>query len=214
MKINWLGHAAFLITSDSGTRIITDPYKPGAELTYGDIDAAADIVTISHDQHGDHNNVSAVRGNPEVIGRTAAAKGIEFKGILTYHDDTQGTQRGNNTIFCFEVDGVKLCHIGDLGHPLSDAQAVELGEIDVLLLPVGGRFTIDVSVASQLCARLQPGVVIPMHYRNDKCGFLATGVDDFLQGKDNITRLNASEVEFGAGELPAATRIMVLKPAR
>ncbi len=99
-----------MITSDTGTRIITDPYVTGDELSYGEIKESADIVTISHD-HSDHNNISAVRGNPEVVRGTAKAKGIEFKGIPTYHDDAGGKSRGNNTIFCFEVDGISVCHL-------------------------------------------------------------------------------------------------------
>ncbi|MFC1981194.1 MBL fold metallo-hydrolase [Chloroflexota bacterium] len=113
MKVKWLGHASFLITSDTGTTIITDPYAPNDRLKYGEIKESADIITISH-EHGDHNNVAAVGGNPEAVRGDTEVKGIEFKGIPTYHDDAEGSNRGNNVIFCFEVDGVKLCHIG--GH--------------------------------------------------------------------------------------------------
>ncbi len=138
MKIKWLGHGSFMITSEAGKRIITDPYGPNEHLSYGEIKESADIVTVSH-KHGDHSNVSAVRGNPEVVRGTARVKGIEFKGISTYHDNAEGKQRGNNTVFCFEVDGVMVCHLGDLGHPLSDKEAAELGSVDILLLTVGGN---------------------------------------------------------------------------
>jgi L-ascorbate metabolism protein UlaG (beta-lactamase superfamily) len=212
MKIKWLGHAAFLITSDSGTRIITDPYTPTAGLKYGNIKESADIVTVSHD-HDDHNNVAAVQGNPKVVRGTTEAKGIKIKGIPTYHDDARGSKRGSNTIFCFEVDGVNICHAGDLGHGLSEAQVAELGKIEVLLIPVGGFFTIDARAASQVCDQLKPRVIIPMHYKNDKCQFPIAGVDEFLRGKDNVTRLDSSEIELKAGELPASTQIMVPKPA-
>jgi len=212
MKIKWLGHATFLITSDSGTRIITDPYETGSDLKYGRIKESADIVTVSHD-HFDHNNVAAVQGNPQVVKGTTEAKGIKFKGIPTYHDDAGGSQRGSNTIFCFEVDGVNVCHIGDLGHALNDKQVTELGKIDILIIPVGGFYTIDAKVASQVCDQLKPGVIIPMHYKNDKCGLPIAGVDEFLRGKSNVTRLDSSEVEFKSGELPPSTQIMVLKPA-
>ena len=212
MKVKWLGHATFVITADDGTRIITDPYATGGELSYGNITESADIVTVSHD-HFDHNNVAAVRGNPAVVRGTTGVKGINFMGITTYHDDAAGKKRGNNTIFCFEVDGVKVCHLGDLGHPLNERQAAELGEIDILLIPVGGFFTIDAATASQLCERLKPGVIIPMHYRNKKCALPVSGVDEFLQGKKNVSRLDASEVELKSGELPAGTQILVLQPA-
>ncbi len=212
MKIKWLGHASFMITSEAGTKIITDPYVTTENLNYGEIKESADIVTVSH-EHGDHSNVSGVRGNPEAIRGTAKVKGIEFKGIPTYHDDAKGQQRGKNTIFCFEVDGVRVCHLGDLGHPLSDKQAAELGSVDILLIPVGGFYTIDAKVAGQLCDKLKPKVIIPMHFRNDKCAFPIAGVDEFLQGKEGVSRLDASEVEFKQGELPATTKIVVLKPA-
>jgi L-ascorbate metabolism protein UlaG (beta-lactamase superfamily) len=217
VKIKWLGHASFLITSDAGIKIITDPYVASYVAaggpSYSEIKESADIVTVSHD-HSDHNNVAAVRGNPEVVKGTAKVKGIEFKGIPTYHDDAGGNKRGDNTILCFEVDGVSVCHLGDLGHQLSDKQVAELGAVDILLIPVGGFYTIDAKMATKVCNQLKPKVVIPMHYKTDKCGFPIAGVDEFLQGKAGVSRLDASEVEFKRGELPvASTQIIVLKSA-
>ena len=212
MKIKWLGHACFVITSDTGIKIITDPYVTGDYLSYGEIEESADIVTVSHD-HGDHNNVSAVQGNPRVVRGTAELKEIKFKGIPTYHDDVGGESRGGNTVLCFEVDGIRVCHLGDLGHQLGAQQLAELGKVDILLIPVGGRFTIDAKVASQVCNQLAPNVVIPMHYKTNKCEFLTDGVDEFLRGKKDVRRLDASEVEFKQGELPANTQIIVLKSA-
>ena len=212
MKIKWLGHASFMITSDAGTKIITDPYLVTDNLTYGEIKESADIVTISH-EHGDHNNVSAVRGNPEVVRGTAEIKGIGFKGIPCYHDAAGGELRGKNTIICFEMDRIRICHLGDLGHELSDKQVAELGKVDILLIPVGGYYTIDARVASQVCNKLAPRVIIPMHYKTNKCNYPITGVDDFLQGKTDVNRLDTSEVEFKQGELPVATQIIVLKSA-
>ncbi|MFH1640100.1 MAG: MBL fold metallo-hydrolase [Chloroflexota bacterium] len=212
MKVTWLGHASFLITSESGTRIITDPYIPGGDLRYGEIKESADIVTVSH-EHGDHNNVAAVQGNPEVVKGTTETKSIKFKGIPVYHDDAQGKERGKNTIFCFDIDGVNICHLGDLGHVLNDKEVAELGKVDILLMPVGGFYTIDAGAASQVCSQIKPGVIIPMHFKNERCTFPIAGVEEFLQGKDNVSRLDGSEVEFKAGELPGNTKIMVLKPA-
>ena len=215
MKIKWLGHASFLITSDSGTSIITDPYQTGGALNYDEIKESADIATVSH-EHFDHNHVASVGGNPVVVkdAGSTEAKGIEFNGTATYHDDTGGSQRGNNVIFCFEIDGVKVCHLGDLGHPLDDKQVAELGSIDILLIPVGGNYTIDASVATDVCGKLNPRIIIPMHFNNERCkDFPVAGVADFLQGKDNVTNLEVSEAEFKAGALPAASQIVVLKPA-
>ncbi|MFC2066530.1 MBL fold metallo-hydrolase [Chloroflexota bacterium] len=212
MKIKWLGHASFLITSEAGTRIITDPYAIDDRLKYGEIRESAGIVTVSH-EHGDHNNVAAVQSSPEAVRGDAEVKGIKFKGIPTYHDDAEGSKRGNNIIHCFEVDGVKICHLGDLGHELTDKQVAGLGKVDVLLIPVGGFYTIDATTASRICDRLKPRVIIPMHFKNSKCNFPIADVDEFLRGKKNITQPDTSEIEFQAGVLPADTQIIVLKPA-
>ena len=214
MKIKWLGHSSFMITSDSGTKVITDPYTPGGfGLNYGEIRESADVVTVSH-EHGDHNNVAAVGGNPEVVKGTTEIKGIKFNGTPTHHDDAGGDQRGNNIIFCFEVDGVAVCHLGDLGHPLGDKEITEVGKVDILLIPVGGNFTIDAKIATEVCNKLSPKVIIPMHYQNERCpSFPVSGVEEFLQGKAGVSRPDASEAEFKQGELPATTQIVVLQPA-
>lgn len=206
MKIKWLGHASFLITSDTGTKIITDPYTPGMGISYGEIKESADIVLVSHG-HGDHNNVAAVKGNPEVVKEAGSktVKGIATKGIATHHDASGGSQRGSNIIFCFTVDGMRLCHLGDLGHPLTDAQAAEIGAVDILLIPVGGFFTIDAAVATQVCEKLKPKVVIPMHYKTAKCGYPIAAVDDFLKGRKDVTKPDKSEVELKKDKLAPGT---------
>lgn len=214
MKIEWLGHACFLITSKDGVRIITDPYATGGGLKYAPINETADVVTVSHD-HGDHNNVSAVQGGPEVIKGvgTRTARGIEFTGIATHHDASQGQQRGANTVFCFAVDEMKLCHLGDLGHMLSREQVADIGAVDILLIPVGGFYTIDASVASEICGRLQPKVAIPMHFRTPRCDFPIADAEAFLGGKRNAKKMEASAVEFQPDQLPAGTQVVLLQPA-
>lgn len=121
--------------------------------------------------------------------------------------------QGKNTIFCFEFDGVRVCHLGDLGHLLSGKQASEIGPVDVLIIPVGGYYTIDARAATEVCNRLKLGVIIPMHYKNDRCAFPVAGVDEFLRGKEGVSRLDASEVELKQGQLPPDTKIIVLRPA-
>jgi L-ascorbate metabolism protein UlaG (beta-lactamase superfamily) len=214
MKVKWLGHSCFLVTSRDGLRVITDPYVVGGSINYSPIEETADIVTVSHG-HDDHSNVSAVQGKPEVVrgNGTKAAKGIQFRGITTYHDASQGTQRGPNTVFCFTIDNIKLCHLGDLGHVLSPGQVNEISTVDILLTPVGGFYTIDASTASQVCDQLKPKVVIPMHFKTPKCAYPIAGVDDFLKGKKNVRRIDDSEVEFERENLPAATEIVLLQPA-
>ena len=214
MNIKWFGQAAFLITSESGLRIITDPYTPSERIPYREIEESADIVTVSHG-HGDHSNVAGVKGNPTVVKETKEVKGIKFNAIQAYHDASGGGQRGNMTLFCFQVDGIRVCHLGDLGHPLDNKQITEIGKVDILLVPVGGNFTIDAGVATEVYGKLAAKIVIPMHYKNARCpNFPVAGVDDFINGKSNVTRLEVSEVEFKAGVLPAAAQIVVLTPAR
>jgi L-ascorbate metabolism protein UlaG (beta-lactamase superfamily) len=214
MKIKWLGHACFLITSNGGVRIITDPYAVGGGIQYAPVTEAADVVTVSHD-HGDHSNVSAVQGKPEVVRDSGkkAAKGIQFKGIVTSHDASQGTQRGSNTVFCFTIDDLKLCHLGDLGHVLSPGQVTQIGAVDILFVPVGGLFTIDATVAGQVCDQLKPRVIIPMHFKTPKCAYPIAGVEDFLKGKKNVRKIAGSEVGFEREKLPAATEIVLLQSA-
>lgn len=211
MNVKWLGHSSFLVTSEGGVKIITDPYATGMGINYGEIKEAADIVVVSHD-HPDHANTK-LPGSPQVVKGTTEAKGINFTGIAAYHDDTKGSQRGPNTIICFEVDGIRLCHLGDLGHQLSDEQVAAIGEVEVLMIPIGGVFTIDPAGATKVIERLKPQVVIPMHYSTAKCAYPISGVDEFLRGKANVKRLDASEVEFKKEELPSPTEIVVLKHA-
>jgi L-ascorbate metabolism protein UlaG (beta-lactamase superfamily) len=213
MKVKWLGHSCFLITSETGLKIITDPYDTVKGVGYAPVKEAADIVTISH-EHFDHNAVSSVTGKPEVVKGSGvkSVKGIQCKGIASYHDESGGKQRGANTIFCFSIDGIKVCHLGDLGHALSGGQLKEIGKVDLLLIPVGGFYTIDSKVATQVCNELKPKVAIPMHYKTPKLDFPVAGVDDFLTGKKNVKRLDSSEMEFKVEALPAVPEIVVLKP--
>jgi len=214
MKVKWLGHSCFLVTSKGGVRIITDPYAVGGGINYSPIKETADIVVVTHG-HDDHSNVSAVQGTPEVVegSGTKTAKGIQFRGIAAYHDASQGTQRGLNTIFCFTIDDIKLCHLGDLGHVLSPEQIAEIGAVDILFVPVGGFYTIDAPVASQVCDQLKPKVVIPMHFRTPRCAYPIAGVEDFLRDKKNVRKAGDSEAEFERERLPAATEIVLLQPA-
>ena len=213
MKVQWFGQAAFLLVSASGLRVITDPYDPA--IGYGDIDEVADVTTVSHD-HRDHNYIDALKGTPQVVKGTGLqeAKGVRFKGIATFHDKSEGGERGNNTIFCFSLDGVRICHLGDLGHMLSGEQLAEIGEVDLLLIPVGGRATIDAAEASELVAQLRPRVAVPMHFKTEKAGLRFGEVDDFLAGKADVRRLNSSEFEVKVEGLPPASQIVVLQHAR
>ncbi len=214
MKIKWLGHSCFLITSEKGTKLITDPYAVGVGINYAPIKESADVVIVSHD-HGDHNNVSAVQGQPQIVKGSGIknVSGIEFKGIAAYHDRSQGKERGDNTVFCFTVDGIRLCHLGDLGHLLSQEQIASVGNVDILFIPVGGVFTINAAEATQVCTQLRPKVIIPMHFKTPKCAYPISDVNTFLEGKERVKKWDKSEIEFQAGKLPAESEIIALSPA-
>jgi L-ascorbate metabolism protein UlaG (beta-lactamase superfamily) len=215
MKIKFLGHASFLITSDTGTRIITDPYKPGCfdgGIQYGKITEEADIVTISHD-HDDHNNTD-INGNPTFV-RTSAdqeVKGIQINGIDVYHDTSEGKERGGNRIFNMKVDDLNIVHLGDLGHDLSVQDAERIGNVDVLLVPVGGFFTIDANAAEKVINTLKPKIIIPMHFKTDKCGFPIAPVTEFTQNKE-VKKVDG-EIEIRKADLPTAPTIYVLSPTK
>lgn len=214
MKIKWLGVASFLITTEKGIRIIVDPYKTGGPIKSAEYQGPADIVSISH-AHNDHNYIANIEGNPQIIreAKTVEVKGIKFNGIAAFHDEVQGKKRGPNICFCIEVDGLHVLHLGDLGHMLSDEQIKQIGPVDILLTPVGGLWAIDAATAWELAQKLHAKIVIPMHYRDERCDFPVATVDDFLKGKKNVIRMESSEIEFKAGKLAAETTIIVLKPA-
>ncbi len=215
MKVKWLGHACFLITADSGLKIVTDPYEPGFHglISYEPIKESPDIVTISH-QHGDHNYTGDLQGSPRIVQGAGKhlVKGIEFVGIACYHDAVSGRMRGDNTIFCFNVEGIRVCHCGDLGHPLDDGTLHSLGHVDVLLIPTGGPPTLELDAAANLWEKLQPGVIIPMHFRTQKCSFPKYGVEDIVKLRPRAVRAGKSEAEFTAGRLPTS-QILILDPA-
>ena len=217
MRIKWLGHSAFLLTAADGTSVITDPYVPGSfsgQMKYGPIRETAHAVTVSH-HHQDHDGVSRLPGQPEVFDRAGAFKvgSVAITGFETFHDNSQGARAGRNTVFVFEADGLRVCHCGDLGHVLSAHQVAAIGKVDVLMVPVGGTFTVDAAAAHEVAAQLAARVTIPMHYKTDKLGFDIAGIDNFVQGKANVKRVGRAEVEVSADKLPPAPEIWVLEHA-
>jgi len=217
VKVKWLGHSAFLLTAADGTSVVTDPYVPGSfsgAIKYGPIRETADAVTVSH-HHQDHDGVSHLSGKPKVFeGKgTFKAGSISISGIDTFHDANEGAGRGRNTVFVYEADGMRVCHCGDLGHVLTSEQVTAIGKVDVLLVPVGGTFTVDAAAAHKVAEQLAARVTIPMHYKTDRLGFDIAGVDGFLQGKMNVRRVGAPEVELSADKLPPKPEIWVLEHA-
>lgn len=218
MKIQWLGHSAFLLQTQDGTRIVMDPYESGAYgggIGYGPIELEADVVTVSHDQHEDHNHTDTVRGEPLVLKGPGedTARGISFRRVHTYHDQSEGSERGENYVFCIRADGMQVVHAGDLGHVLNASQVEAIGQPDVLLIPIGGTFTVDPAEATQVIDQLKPRIVVPMHFKTPKCGFPLETVEAFLTGKENVHRAGDSVLEVLPDALPAPTRIVVLDHA-
>lgn len=217
MKVKWYGHAAFLLTSDKGIKIIIDPYESGAyggQLSYGKIKDEADIVLTTHD-HADHNETKSLTGSPQIVkgSGTKNIKGISIKGIPTFHDPSKGKERGENTIFILTVDEMNICHVGDLGHVLEEKELREIGSIDILMIPVGGFFTIDAKEATLVAEQIKPRVLIPMHFKTPKCGFPIAPVEDFLKGKTNFRKAGSSEISFTKETLPREMEIVVLDHA-
>ena len=178
MEIKWYGHSAFLIVSNSGIRIFTDPY--GEEFPYKNIDEQAEIVTISHD-HFDHNGEEVVKGEPVVIKNSGEfeEKGIKIKGFSSKHDDSGGSERGDNVIFSFEIEDKIVSHLGDLGHFLEQKHLNNLKDVNILLIPVGGHFTINADEAYEICEQIEPEIIIPMHYKTSEVDLPIKEVDKF-----------------------------------
>jgi L-ascorbate metabolism protein UlaG (beta-lactamase superfamily) len=218
MKLKFLAHASFLLTATKGTKVIIDPYKPGCfnnALRYNPINEEANIVLISHD-HDDHNAIEEVLGNPQIIKEPGnyLVNDIKITGIKTFHDTQKGKARGKNLVFMIEIDGIKLLHLGDLGENLEPSLCKTLGKINVLLIPVGGYFTIDVKVATEICQAISPNILIPMHYKTQRLDFPIATVDEFLKDKSNVKKIDVSEVEINKEKLPCTTEIWVLQMSK
>lgn len=172
MTIQWLGHSCFKLTSKTKGNgeviVVTDPYENSVGLRFPKTNA--DVVTVSHD-HFDHNNFTGIKGNidehPFIVKDAGEyeTKGVFARGIPSSHDNKDGAERGENLIFVINVEGVRICHLGDLGHVLTEAQIEAVGDIDILFVPVGGNYTIDAKEAVAVVKQVEPRIVIPMHYK-------------------------------------------------
>jgi L-ascorbate metabolism protein UlaG (beta-lactamase superfamily) len=217
MKIKWYGHSAFQITTDSGTRIIIDPYESGAfggSLAYGRIIDEADIVLTSHD-HEDHNYIKDIKGKFTHINKTGQyeEKGIKIKAIQTFHDKSKGQERGANLVVVVSAEDVVVAHLGDLGHTLDSSTLHDIGKVDVLLLPVGGFFTIDAKEATKVMNDIGPAITIPMHYKTENANMPINSLEGFIKDKKNVKEANASEIIINKAMLPILQEIIVMQHA-
>ncbi|MBM3206792.1 MAG: MBL fold metallo-hydrolase [Candidatus Staskawiczbacteria bacterium] len=217
MKITWAGQSCFQISASSNkevlANIVIDPFSDiGLKMPNFD----ADILLSTHG-HEDHNNFKAVKGNPFLIEGSGEyeVKGVFIKGIDSFHDDNEGKERGKNTIYTIEVEDMKVCHLGDIGQKqLTDDQLEKIGHVDILMIPVGGVYTIDSSEAQKIIGQIEPKVVIPMHYEVSGLKIKLDNVSKFLKasGRNSIEPIDKFTVKASTLPKERDMDIVLLKP--
>lgn len=207
MTIKWLGHSSFYIKTE-GTSFVTDPYNPRVGLTFPNI--SADIVTVSHN-HYDHSFTSGVGGNPKIVDKPGGygINNVQINGIESFHDNQKGSVRGPNIIFKFYAEGINLAHFGDLGHVLNDDQIHSLLPLDIIMLPIGGTYTIGPDEANIIIDQVKPKIILPMHYHTSGLTISThlSSIDDLF----NKTRLNhekLTELIISKEMLPVEPKII------
>jgi len=208
MEISWLGHSCFRIKGSHAT-VITDPYSPEIGYSLGKL--TADIVTVSH-QHPGHSYFQGIGGEPKQVAGPGEYEisGVLIIGITTYHDKEGGKKKGKNTVYLIQIDEVAVCHLGDLGHVLTNEQVEEMENVDVLLLPVGGISTIDAPLAAEVVRQLEPKVVVPMHYKTEALKRELEPVDRFLKEMGVKEIESQPKLSFSKANLPISTQVFLL----
>lgn len=206
MDITYLGHSSFKIKGKSAS-LVTDPYDSSVGFKFPKIEA--DFVTISHD-HFDHNQEQLVTGARKIIKGPGEYEisGISVIGIPSFHDNSKGSERGNNTIYVIEVDDLRICHLGDLGHELDQPAIDQIGTIEILMVPVGGVYSLDPTQAVKVVQSIEPSIVIPMHYKMEGMGEQFSSmnpVEDFLKNlgspTENLPKLTLQKEDLADSEL-------------
>lgn len=216
-KIYWAGQSCFQISlsnsKDVSAEVVIDPFSEiGLKLPK----LSADILMITHG-HQDHNNVEAINGSPFLIQGPGEyeIKEVFVQGIPSFHDDKEGKERGSNTIYVFESESMRFCHLGDLGQDqLSEEQLEKIGTIDILMIPVGGVYTITANVAQKIISQIEPKMVIPMHYKLPGLKVELDEVSKFLKimGKNAIEPIDKLTVKPATLPKEGAMEIVVMKP--
>ena len=212
MEITYFGHAAFKIKGKNST-VVVDPY--GEKVGRFPKDVEANMVLITH-PHFDHNAVEKVGGKPFVVSGPGEYEvgGVSVIGIPTWHDNQAGKERGENTVYVVEMDGLRLAHVGDLGHKLAEGQLEEMGSVDIAFVPVGGTYTIDAKEAVEVIKQLDPWIVVPMHYRMAGMGEDIPGlapVEDFLREMGKADVVPMPKLTISADRLPEEMQVVVLE---
>lgn len=208
MKIQWFGHSFFLVTSQGGKKIVLDPFDQS--IGYPIPQVSANTVCVSH-SHYDHNNVQIIGGNPEIIQKAGifVRDGYQIRGFQTYHDHKNGKERGENIVYRIEIDGLSFIHAGDIGMLPSLEEIESWKPLDILLVPVGGIYTINGHEAQTLVENLKPRVVIPMHYRTPLLKFDLQPVENFTSHFYKVKTLPDAQVEIVRENLPEPTEIWI-----
>ena len=201
MKLEWIGHACFKLEAQDGTTVITDPYDESVGIDM--VPLYADLITMSHEHH-DHCETSMIVGRPVIVHGTQEAQvgSVMAKAVSSYHDDAEGAKRGPNAIRIFEIDGMKIVHLGDQGCMPDPAALEAIADADVMMIPVGGTYTVDAQGAKAIVAAAKPRCVIPMHVKTKGCGYPIAPVDHFLEAMGVPGRKAADGLEITAGSVP------------
>lgn len=217
MQIIWYGQSCFeIITTpakNSQVRIVIDPFSEEIGLKAPKLEA--DILLVTH-SHYDHNNVKAVSGSPFLISGPGEyeIKNIFIQGIASWHDNSRGQERGENTIYIIETEDLKLCHLADLGQKeLFEEQLEKIGEVDILMIPIGGTYTISAREALKIMSQIEPKITIPMHYQVPKLKLKLDGIDKFLKSLGIKSIAPLPKLTVKKKDIPAEeAKIVVLKP--
>ena len=209
MKLSWVGHSCFRMTAQDGTVVITDPYDDSVGIEM--LPLRADLVTMSHEHH-DHNCEQMLIGHPVIVREVEEARvgGVHTRAVSSYHDEVRGAKRGQNALRIFAIDGLKVVHAGDLGCMPEESVLEAIAGADVLLLPVGGFYTIDASAAKRVIAAARPRCVIPRHFRTARCGYPIAGVAPLLAAMGAQDAQPVRELELECGRVPAG--VVLLQP--
>ena len=219
VTLRWFGHAFFLMTSTEGVRVAMDPF---GEIGYPLPEVAADVVTVSH-EHGDHNGADRLAGSPVILrglkpggagwnSISYGMKDVRITALPAYHDDVQGRRAGLNTIFIVETGGLRLAHLSDIGHTLSEETLEAMGSVDILLVPVGGKFSIDGRQAQEVMSRLRPRVTVPIHYKTSvTAAWPIADESGFVAGLKNVRRLDTLTISVTPETLPTRPEVWVMR---
>jgi len=208
LQIRWHGHSCFEITND--VTLVTDPHD-GKSIGISPPDVTGDIILVSHD-HYDHNSIESVVKEKSIVVKDETAKtvsGVQIKGIRSFHDEHEGRKRGSNLIYLFNMENIAFCHLGDLGHLLDEDAVQQIGDVDILFIPVGGNFTIDAEKAWNVINGIKPKIAIPMHYKFGLLSLPSAEIDPVL-AKNNFDVLHVgNEIDIEREDMPENPEIWV-----